>query len=139
MSLETLITEAVERGVIAAMTKINTAQQPTAETSPTGVTAVEVPPVTKKVGRPKKVAEPVAEPESVVTDTPLPPPAPAPALAVVDDVEADRAKLIAITAKIENGRKVATDMIRKHGQKFDALTPDLRASILAELESMVSA
>lgn len=139
MSLETLITEAVERGVIAAMTKINAAQQPTAETSTTTVAAVEVPPITKKPGRPKKLVEPVAEPESVVTDTPLPPPAPAPALAVVDDVEADRAKLIAITAKIENGRKVATDLIRKHGPKFDALAPDLRAGILAELEAMVQA
>ena len=71
--------------------------------------------------------------------TSCPPPAPAPATVVVDDIESDRAKLIALTSKIENGRKLATELIRKHGPKFDALAPDIRAEILAELASMVPA
>ena len=57
----------------------------------------------------------------------------------MDDIESDRAKLIALTSKIENGRKLATELIRKHGPKFDALAPDIRAEILAELASMVPA
>jgi len=102
------------------------------------VTAVEPLPAAKKPGRPKK-AETASDAAPVVTDTPLPPPAAAPAVAQVDNIESDRAKLIALTSKIENGRKVATDLIRQHGPKFDALAAEIRASILVQLEAMVPA
>jgi hypothetical protein len=129
MTLETLIADAVERGVLAAMAKVNL---------PPSISAVEptVPP--KKPGRPRKT-DTTGDDTPVVTNTPLPPPAPAPAVATVDDIDADRAKLITLTSKIENGRKVATELIRKHGPKFDALATDVRAAILAELEAMVPA
>ena len=132
MTLETLIADAVERGVLAAMSKLNAGQHLTTVAEE----IVSVPPVTKKPGRPKK-SDAQNDAAPVVTDTPLPPPAPAPATVVVDDIESDRAKLIALTSKIENGRKLATELIRKHGPKFDALAPDIRAEILAELDSMV--
>ncbi len=132
MTLENLIADAVERGVLAAMAKINAAPA----VSP--ATVVEPTPTAKKPGRPKK-AETVTEEAPVVTDTPLPPPAPAPAIAQVNDIDADRAKLITLTSKIENGRKLATELIRKHGPKFDALAADVRAAILAQLEAMVPA
>ena len=132
MSLENLISDAVERGVLAAMAKINAVS-----TAPV-VTVVEQATPPKKPGRPKKI-ETVTEDTPAVTDTPLPPPAPAPAVAQVDDIEADRAKLIVLTGQIENGRKCATELIRKHGTKFDALSASIRKAILAELESMVLA
>jgi pyocin large subunit-like protein len=140
MTLETLIADAVERGVLAAMAKIDATAHASAETAATVVTADEPLPAARKLGRPKKVI-PATEAAPVVTDTPLPPPAPAPAPAVaqVDDIESDRAKLITLTSKIENGRKVATELIRKHGAKFDALAADVRADILAQLEAMVPA
>lgn len=136
MTLETLIADAVERGVLAAMSKLNAGQHLTADATTVAEVIVSVPPVTKKPGRPKK-SDAQNDAAPVVTDTPLPPPAPAPATVVVDDIESDRAKLIALTSKIENGRKLATELIRKHGPKFDALAPDIRAEILAELDSMV--
>jgi len=138
MTLETLIADAVERGVLAAMSKLNAGQHLTTDPTTVAEVIVSVPPVTKKPGRPKK-SDAQNDAAPVVTDTPLPPPAPAPAPAtvVVDDIESDRAKLIALTSKIENGRKLATELIRKHGPKFDALAPDIRAEILAELDSMV--
>jgi hypothetical protein len=138
MTLETLIADAVERGVLAAMSKLNAGQHLTADATTVAEVIVSVPPVTKKPGRPKK-SDAQNDAAPVVTDTPLPPPAPAPATVVVDDIESDRAKLIALTSKIENGRKLATELIRKHGPKFDALAPDIRAEILAELASMVPA
>ena len=138
MTLETLIADAVERGVLAAMSKLNAGQHLTADATTVAEVIVSVPPVTKKPGRPKK-SDAQNDAAPVVTDTPLPPPAPAPATVVVDDIESDRAKLIALTSKIENGRKLATELIRKHGPKFDALAPDIRAEILAELDSMVPA
>ena len=138
MTLETLIADALERGVLAAMAKINATPQATAETAATVVTADEPLPAARKAGRPRRAA-PAAEEASVVTDTPLPPPAPSPAVAQVDDIESDRAKLIMLTSKIENGRKVATELIRQHGPKFDALAGDVRAAILAQLEAMVPA
>ena len=136
MTLETLIADAVERGVLAAMSKLNAGQHLTTDPTTVAEVIVSVPPVTKKPGRPKK-SDSQSDAAPVVTDTPLPPPAPAPATVVVDDIESDRAKLIALTSKIENGRKLATELIRKHGPKFDALAPDIRAEILAELDSMV--
>ena len=136
MTLETLIADAVERGVLAAMSKLNAGQHLTTDPTTVAEVIVSVPPVTKKPGRPKK-SDAQNDAAPVVTDTPLPPPAPAPATVVVDDIESDRAKLIALTSKIENGRKLATELIRKHGPKFDALPPDIRAEILAELDSMV--
>ena len=138
MTLETLIADAVERGVLAAMAKFNATQQITAETAATVVTADEPLPAARKPGRPKKAA-PATEEPTVVTETPLPPPAAAPAVAQVDDIESDRAKLIMLTSKIENGRKVATELIRQHGPKFDSLAGDVRAAILAQLEAMVPA
>ena len=140
MTLETLIADAVERGVLAAMAKIDATAHASAETAATVAIVDEPLPAARKPGRPKK-AIPATEAAPVVTDTPLPPPAPAPAPAVaqVDDIESDRAKLITLTSKIENGRKVATELIRKHGPKFDALAVDVRASILAQLEAMVPA
>ena len=138
MTLETLIADAVERGVLAAMSKLNAGQHLTTDPTTVAEVIVSVPPVTKKPGRPKK-SDAQNDAAPVVTDTPLPPPAPAPATVVVDDIESDRAKLIALTSKIENGRKLATELIRKHGPKFDALAPDIRAEILAELASMVPA
>lgn len=138
MTLETLIADAVERGVLAAMAKINATPQTTTETAAIAVTAVEPTPSAKKPGRPKK-AESATDAAQVFTDTPLPPPAPAPAVAQVDDIEADRARLITLTSKLENGRKLATELIRKHGPKFDALAGDVRAAILTQLEAMVPA
>jgi hypothetical protein len=138
MTLETLIADAVERGVLAAMAKINASPQTTVDAPASAVTTVESPPVAKKPGRPKK-AEAAIEDVPVVTDTPLPQPAPAPAVAQVDDIDADRARLITLTSKIENGRKVATELIRKYGPKFDALATDVRAAILVQLEAMVPA
>ena len=141
MTIETLIADAVERGVLAAMTKLNAAQLPSADP----IAAVAAPaesPTVKKPGRPKKVEtvpEPSTDEAPVVTETPLPTPAAAPAVAQVDDIESDRAKLITLTSKIENGRKLATELIRKHGPKFDALAADVRSSILAQLEAMVPA
>ena len=142
MNLETLIADAVERGVLAAMAKINATPPVAAETASPAGTVVEPAPAAKKPGRPKKAEtapQPATEEAPVVTDTPLPPPAAAPAVAQVDDIESDRAKLITLTSKIENGRKVATELIRKHGAKFDALAADVRADILAQLEAMVPA
>jgi hypothetical protein len=138
MTLETLIADAVERGVLAAMAKIDATPHATAETAATVVSADEPLPAARKPGRPKKVI-PAAEAAPVVTDTPLPPPAPAPAVAQFEDIESDRARLIALTGRIENGRKVATELIRKHGAKFDALAADVRGAILAQLEAMVPA
>ena len=138
MTLETLIADAVERGVRAAMAKIDATPHASAETAAPVAIADEPLPAARKPGRPKK-ATPVAEAAPVVTDTPLPPPAAAPAVAQVDDIESDRAKLITLTSKIENGRKLATELIRKHGPKFDALAADVRSSILAQLEAMVPA
>lgn len=140
MTLETLIADAVERGVLAAMAKFNATPQATAETAATAtaVTADEPLSAARKSGRPKKAA-PATEEATVVTDTPLPTPAAAPAVAQVDDIESDRARLIMLTSKIENGRKVATELIRQHGPKFDALAGDVRAAILAQLEAMVPA
>ena len=127
MTLEILIADAVERGVLAAMSKLNMAPAaPVDSSSPTTVAA-------------EPAAEVAPETASVITDTPLPPPAPAPSSVTVDDIEADRAKLIMLTSKIEDGRKVATELIRQHGPKFDALTPDIRAGILTALESRVPA
>ena len=141
MTLEILIADAVERGVLAAMSKLNMAPAaPLESSSPTTVAAE--PAATKKSGRSKKaeaVSDTTAEVASVITDTPLPPPAPAPSSVTVDDIEADRAKLITLTSKIEDGRKVATELIRQHGPKFDALTADVRAGILTALESRVPA
>jgi hypothetical protein len=141
MTLETLIADAVERGVLAAMAKIKATPPTAIETTATAATAVEPPPAARKPGRPKKAAatEDGQESVSVVTDTPLPAPAPAPAVAKVDDIEADRARLITLTSKIENGRKLATELIRQHGPKFDALATDIRATILAELDALVPA
>ena len=142
MTLETLIADAVERGVLAAMTKINATPQIAAEAASLAITAVESPPAAKKPGRPRKVEaalEPATDAALVVTETPLPPPAAAPTAAQFDDIESDRAKLIMLTSKIENGRKVATELIRQHGPKFDALAGDARAAILAQLDAMVSA
>jgi hypothetical protein len=145
MTLETLIADAVERGVLAAMTKL-TAVQPTPASEPTPEPAAEMPAAPRKPGRPKKTSTPTdtapvrAESAPVVTETPLPPPAPAPTTVLTeDDIEADRAKLIALTGKIENGRKVATELIRTYGPKFDGLAPDIRTAILAELDAMVPA
>lgn len=138
MTLETLIADAVERGVLAAMAKIDATAHASAETAATVAIVDEPLPAARKPGRPKK-AIPATEAAPVVTDTPLPPPAPAPAVAQVDDIESDRAKLIMLTSKIENGRKVATELIRKHGAKFDALAADVRADILAQLEALVPA
>ena len=139
MTIETLIADAVERGVLAAMTKLNTAPLPSADPIAAVAAAAESPTV-KKTGRPKKVeTAPDTDADLVVTETPLPTPAAAPAVAQVDDIESDRAKLITLTSKIENGRKLATELIRKHGPKFDALAVDVRASILAQLEAMVPA
>jgi pyruvate/2-oxoglutarate dehydrogenase complex dihydrolipoamide acyltransferase (E2) component len=140
MSIENLIADAVERGVLAAMTKLNATQLSSAEVVATVAVPGEAPAV-KKSGRPKKVetAAAPADAAPVVTETPLPTPAAAPAVAQVDDIESDRAKLIMLTSKIENGRKVATELIRQHGPKFDALAGDVRAAILAQLEAMVPA
>ena len=138
MTLETLIADAVERGVLAAMAKIDATPHATAETAATVVSADEPLPAARKPGRPKTVI-PAAEAAPVVTDTPLPPPAPAPAVAQFEDIESDRARLIALTGRIENGRKVATELIRQHGAKFDALAADVRGAILAQLEAMVPA
>jgi hypothetical protein len=138
MTLETLIADAVERGVLAAMAKIDATPHASAETAATVVSADEPLPAARKPGRPKKVI-PATEAAPVVTDTPLPPPAPGPAVAQFEDMESDRARLIALTGRIENGRKVATELIRKHGAKFDALAADVRAAILAQLEAMVPA
>ena len=138
MTLETLIADAVERGVLAAMSKLNAGQNLTTDATNVAEVTVDAHPVTKKPGRPKK-SDAQNDAAPVVTDSPLPPPAPAPATVGVDDIEEDRAKLIALTSKIENGRKLATERIRKHGLKFDVLAPDIRAGILAELESMVPA
>ena len=162
MTLETLIADAVERGVLAALTKLNTTPVPMpecpaapADSMPPAIAADAVATATapKKPGRSKK-SEPAAEaaqtaPEptaersveatAVITDTPLPPPAPAPLSVTADDIEADRAKLIALTSRVKDGRKVATDLIRQHGPKFDGLAPDIRAAILAELASKVAA
>lgn len=135
MTLEALIADAVERGVFAAMSKLQSIHQPAADAA-TPVATADAPSAARKPGRPKK-SDAHSDAAPVVTDTPLPPPAPAPATVVVDDIESDRAKLIALTSKIENGRKLATELIRKHGPKFDALPPDIRAEILAELDSMV--
>jgi hypothetical protein len=141
MTIENLIADAVERGVLAAMTKLNATQMPPADP----IAAVAAPaesPTVKKPGRPKKVEtapEPDTDADLIVTESPLPTPAAAPAVAQVDDIESDRAKLITLTSKIENGRKLATELIRKHGPKFDALAVDVRASILAQLEAMVPA
>ena len=135
MTLETLIADAVERGVLAAMTRLNAAA-PTAGSS--SATPPADPAVTpKKPGRPKK-ADATGSENAVVTETPLPPPAPAPASAI-DDIEADRARLIALTARIENGRKLATELIKRHGPKFDGLDVGVRQAILAELEAKVDA
>lgn len=136
MTLEALIADAVERGVFAAMSKFQAAHHPAAEVAPAKVAAAEAPSAPRKPGRPKK-SDAQSDAAPVVIDTPLPPPAPAPTTVVVDDIESDRAKLIALTSKIESGRKLATELIRKHGPKFDALPPDIRAEILAELDSMV--
>lgn len=141
MTLEIMIADAVERGVLAAMSKLNMAPAAPAESSSSTTVATE-PAAPKKSSRSKK-SEPAAEadPEttSVITDTPLPPPAPAPSSVTVDDIEADRAKLITLTSKIEDGRKVATELIRQHGPKFDGLAADVRASILTTLASRVPA
>lgn len=160
MTLETLIADAVERGVLAALTKLNATPVPMPECSSApadpvtpAIAADSVSSIPKKPGRSKKsesaaeavqtVPEPTAERSveatAVITDTPLPPPAPAPLSVTADDIEADRAKLIALTSRVKDGRKVATDLIRQHGPKFDGLAPDIRASILAELTSKVAA
>lgn len=144
MTLETLIADAVERGVLAALTKLNAAPISTIPEAPD--LAAEPVVAAKKSSRSKKV-EPAteapsahaAEPASVITDTPLPPPAPAPLSVTTHDIEADRAKLIALTSKVPDGRKVATELIRQHGPKFDGLAPEIRAGILAELASKVTA
>lgn len=160
MTLETLIADAVERGVLAALTKLNATPVPmpecpsaSADPVPPAIAADPVATAPKKPGRSKKsesaaeaaqtVPEPTAERSveatAVITDTPLPPPAPAPLSVTADDIEADRAKLIALTSRVKDGRKVATDLIRQHGPKFDGLAPDIRAAILAELASKVAA
>ena len=141
MTLEILIADAVERGVLAAMSKLNMPSAAPVESSSATTVAPE-PAAPKKSSRSKKaeaVSDTTAETASVITDTPLPPPAPPPSSVTVDDIEADRAKLIMLTSKIEDGRKVATELIRQHGPKFDALTPDVRAGILTALESRVPA
>lgn len=154
MSIETKISEAVERGVLAAMAKLNLASLSvtTPETDPTPtapVTPVPIP-VAKKPGRSKKAnsavdtqadaaPEPVSADTPVINDAPLPPPAPAPLSVTVSELEADRATLITLTSQIPDGRKVATDLIRQHGPKFDNLAAEVRATILAELTARVSA
>lgn len=126
MTLETLIADAVERGVLAAMTRIHAAH---AAPEP----AVEP----KKPGRPRKT-EIAARTDAVVTEAPLPPPAPAPAVAMdaakTDDLETDRARLLALTTRIPDGRKVATELIRQHGPKFDGLPAEARALVISTLE-----
>lgn len=160
MSLETLIADAVERGVLAALTKLNATPVPMpecpsgpADPVPTATAADAVATAPKKPGRSKKsepaaeavqtVPEPTAERSveatAVITDMPLPLPATAPLSVTADDIEADRAKLIALTSRVKDGRKVATDLIRQHGPKFDGLAPDIRAAILAKLASKVAA
>ena len=51
MTLETLIADAVERGVLAAMSKLNAGQHLTTDPTTVAEVIVSVPPVTKKPGR----------------------------------------------------------------------------------------
>lgn len=143
MTLETLIAAAVEKGVAAALSKYQTIAIPVVETVTTTEAAPEKKPRAKKTetapetpAAPAEASTPAA-PAEIVTTAPLPPPA-APSPVPCGDLEADRAKLIALTGKITDGRKIATDMIKCHGPKFDGLPADVRAAILEDLEALAN-
>lgn len=93
-------------------------------------------PIEKKPRASKKGGPADALETAVVTTTPLPAPAEPPAQAKPADVEADRARLMTLTGMIPDGRKVATELIRKHGPKFDGLPAEVRVTVIAELEQL---
>lgn len=83
------------------------------------------------------LAEPVAPAETSagIAAVELPAPATPPAQVKASDVSEDRAKLVALTAKIEGGRAKALEMIRRDSvvAKFDDLPAERRAEILGAL------
>lgn len=85
---------------------------------------------------PTAPAEPIVA--AVAAPAPLPAPATPPAQVKGGDVDADRAKLLALTAKIEGGRQLATELIRAKGPKFDGLNVADRAEVLAQLEKLAA-
>lgn len=147
-NIETMIAAAVERGVLAAFAKYQTVAIPIVETTSTEAPAPA--PEAKKPGRPKKAEnapQANAEPSDIgspapatenATAAPLPAPATPPAAVTANNVEADRAKLIELAGRIPSGRKVATEIIKVHGPKFDDLAADIRAAILEDLEALAN-
>ena len=126
-ALSTMIEQAVGRAVERAFAAALPTPAPGEEASPQ-----------KKPRASKKPEVVTAATSNVIGTAPLPPPAEAPAQVHPTDVDTDRTRLMALTAKISDGRKLATDLIRQYGPKFDGLSADDRAAVIAALEKLAT-
>lgn len=132
-TLDATLASLIEQAIARAFERVFPAGAPPAvvATAPDGeITAAKKPRASKKAN----AAE--APTSDVVTTMPLPAPVEPPSQAKPSDVETDRARLMTLTTKIPDGRKVATELIRQHGQKFDGLPADTRALVIAALEQL---
>lgn len=132
-TLDATLASLIEQAVDRAFERARAASLPTASRTPDSESAAQA---DKKPRASKKGGPADALETAVVTTTPLPAPAEPPAQAKPADVEADRARLMTLTGMIPDGRKVATELIRKHGPKFDGLPAEVRVTVIAELEQL---